>query len=663
MNTAPIVRNILTAAVFAVPLLLEAESPLARLEIDLGQPGAKVSQMFYGLMTEEINHSYDGGLYAELIQNRSFKDDAKNPVHWSLVKGSGGDGSIALDEKQPVNEVLTTCLRLDANVAGGRVGIANDGFWGIPVNADTAYRASFFAKTTNSSGGALKVDIESTDGKTVYAQARVEKITGQWQKYTVTLKTATEVKATTDARLVISTESSGTFWFNLVSLFLPTWNNRPNGNRIDLMQHLVDLKPAFLRCPGGNYLEGNTIETRFQWKNTLGDISTRPGHMGCWGYRSSDGFGLLEFLEWAEDMGAEPVLAVYAGFSLPTHTNPRGSVVQAGPGLEPYVQEALEEIEYATGNANTKWGAKRVADGHPAPFTIHYIEIGNEDFAGDARKTYEARFAQFHDAIKAKYPDLKLIATIPVAGRTPDIVDDHYYQTSDQMAKLAHKYDKQDRRGPKAFVGEWATRELSRSSADGTVTFAGMPWDYKGAPTPDLHAALGDAAFMTGLERNADIVVMNCYAPLLVRVNPGGLQWCPNLIGYDSLRSYVSPSYYAQRMFNLNRGDTVAKAAMQGEANDLFYSATRSTRTGTVYLKVVNRAGTAQTVLVDLKNAMKVSPDGMSVVLTSSNPQDTNTITEPAKVVPVTEKISGVERTFTRTFAPYSINVLRIEAQ
>jgi alpha-N-arabinofuranosidase len=293
-----------------------------------------------------------------------------------VVQDAGGSAAIALDQRFPVAATaLTTSLRLDATRAaqGHRVGIANAGYWGIPVKPNTRYRASFYAKTAGAGGVPLTVSIEGADGKTVYAQAEGGRINGEWKRYSVTLTTAADVKPTADARLVIATESPGTIWFNQVSLFPPTYKDRPNGNRVDLMQKLVDMKPAFLRFPGGNFLEGETVATRFKWKETLGPIDQRPGHRGTWGYRVSDGMGLLEFLEWVEDMKAEPVLAVFAGYAL------HGETVPAGPELQSFVQEALDEIEYVTGDVSTKWGAQRARDGHPAPFKLRYIEIGNED--------------------------------------------------------------------------------------------------------------------------------------------------------------------------------------------------------------------------------------------------------------------------------------------
>jgi alpha-N-arabinofuranosidase len=638
------------------------DSRLPTLTLDLGTTGKPVSPTFFGLMTEEINHSYDGGLYAELIRNRAFLDDPKSPADWSVVAGKGSEGTIALDQSQPVNAALPTSLRLEVTrTDGGRVGIANDGFWGIPVKPDTVYKVSFFARSAADSAGPLTVGIENdASGATGYPTAQVEKIANQWQRYTVTLKTGKDVQPSKKNHFVISTSSTGTYFFSLVSLMPPTFHDRPNGNRIDLMQWMADLKPAFLRCPGGNYLEGKTVEDRFPWKKTLGDISERPGHEGCWGYRSSDGMGLLEFLEWSEDIGAEPLLAVYAGFTLPSDEHRDGIAIPAGEQLKPFVDEAIEEIEYATGGVNTKWGARRAADGHPAPFHIQYIEIGNEDFIGLARRTYEARFAQFYDALKAAYPNLKYIATIPVKGRTPDAVDDHYYKTSDEMAKLAHKYDKTNRNGPKVFVGEWATREIRKVDAAGEVSYVMMPWAYKGGPTPTFHAALGDAAFMTGLERNADVVVMNCYAPMLTRVDPGSAQWCPNMLGYDALSSYASPSYYVQQMFNANLGDQIVNVTSSQQPADLFYSATRSSKTGTVYLKIVNRSSEPAILQIALDGVKSVSPDGELIQLTSPDTQAVNSIEAPTRVAPVTSKAADLGSHFTRTFAGDSLSVLKI---
>ena len=663
---------VLTATLLAVsnihaqdPNPASADAGPSSLTLDLTAPGAKVSPTLYGLMTEEINHSYDGGIYAELIQNRSFKDNPQNPVHWTLVQDNGGSGAISLDQTQPVNDALTVSLKLDVTNAGKRVGVANDGYWGIPIKPGTTYHVSYFAKAGTPTSGPLTVSIESNDGSTVYAQAQAPNPTNQWARYHATLTTGNDVQPTL-GRFVISTATPGSYWFNLVSLFPPTYHDRPNGNRIDLMQILSDMKPTFLRLPGGNFLEGDHIADHFPWKQTIGDISLRPGHNGCWTYRASDGMGLLEFLEWCEDLNIQPVLAVYAGYSLKReHVNP-------GPDLQPFVDEALDEIEYVTGDASTKWGGERARDGHPSPFPLTYVEVGNED-GFDTSGSYDGRFAQFYDAIKAKYPNLKLIATAggkdplghrePLTMRKPDAFDEHYYRSAGEMESDAGHYDKYSRTGPKTFVGEWATRE--------------------GSPATNLNAALGDSAWMTGMERNSDVVVLASYAPLFVNVNRGAMQWPSDLIGYNALTSYGSPSYYAQKMFNNYLGDTIIPHSAQGVPTQawqprhrknmpppppgqvpvLYFSATRSSSTGTIYLKVVNISPTPQTVNIDFKGARSVAPDGTSVVLKSANPTDTNSIDDPVKIVPVTSKVSGIASNYSSTFAPYSINVLQVEAQ
>jgi alpha-N-arabinofuranosidase len=635
------------------------------LQIKADQVVAKASPTLYGLMTEEINYSYEGGLYGELIRNRTFKANPTNAVYWNTI----GNGSISLDPATPLNNALNISLKLDATVAtkDSPAGIANGGYWGIPVRPNTTYRVSFYAKAASGFTGALAAAITSTDGKTMFASADVTRITGDWKKYEVTLTTK-NVELSKDNQFTITTTSPGTIWFQQVSLFPPTFNNRPNGNRPDIMQLLADMKPAFLRFPGGNYLEGNTIETRFNWKNTVGPVEQRPGHLDDgWGYWSTDGMGLLEFLEWCEDLKMQPLLAVYAGYSM------RQPHVAPGADLEPYVQDALDEIEYVTGDVSTKWGAQRAKDGHPAPFPLNYIEVGNEDNF-DRTGSYDARYTQFYDAIKAKHPNLQIIATTRVTTRTPDLTDEHLYPNSEgAMEARAHEFDNHVRTGPKIFVGEWATRV--------------------GAPTPNMAGALGDAAWMTGMERNSDIVLMASYAPLFVNVSRpsrgagGSMQWPTDLIGYDALTSYGSPSYYAQQMFSTHHGDVIlamnatdipvkagpSPARRGGATNQpaattpqlpaLFSSVTRDSSSGTIYVKVVNTLGAPQPVKIQFSGLTSVAADGDAVVMKANNPDDTNTITDPTHVAPVTEKVTGLSANFTREFPPYSITILELKAK
>jgi len=605
-------------------------------------------------MTEEINHSYDGGLYAELIQNRAFLDSSNAPVHWSLVQGNGAAATMALDPSQPLNDELTTSLRLDVREASKRhpAGIANDGYWGIPVYPTTLYHASFYAKAVPGFKGSIIVSIQSDDGGTVYAKGEVSGLTQEWKRYKVVLKTG-KVKLTDEARYVLTLDRPGKVWFDLVSLFPPTWKNQPNGFRKDLMQMLVNLKPKFLRFPGGNYLEGETIATRFNWKKTIGPLSQRPGHRGPWGYRSTDGMGLLEFLRWCEDMDAQPVLAVYAGYSLD------GQQVKPGPNLEPYVQDALDEIEYVTGPVTTKWGAERAKDGHPAPFPLLYVEIGNEDWF-DKSGSYDARFTQFYDAIKAKYPDIKCISTVgteqPESKRVhscqPDMVDEHYYRPAETFLNDSAHFDHYDCKGPAIFVGEWAAYE--------TVF---PPWDPRSRnepPTSDMTAALGDAAWMTTMERNSDIVKMQCYAPLLVNVNPGARQWRPDFIGYDALHCYGSPSYYAFKMFSRNVGDEILKATLDDAT--LHYSVTKDSKSGAILVKLVNPETTLQPLQLDIKGAAGLKATGTAITLAAA-PDANNSIDDPTKVAPVTAEISDVKSVFDYTLPADSVTVLRLEIQ
>lgn len=609
--------------------------PPASLSIDGTQAGVAVDPLFYGLMIEEINHALDGGLYGELIQNRVLKNDPNTPVAWSVVQGSGGAGSIALDLTQPVvGTELTTSLKVAITSTGSKVGAANSGYWGIPVTPSTKYTASVWAKGASGFTGPLTVDIESADGSTIYAQAQIPKITSNWKKYSVTLKTAL-TPTTSDAQFAISTTGKGTFWITQASLFKPTYNNRPNGNRVDLMQTLAAMKPGHLRLPGGNYLEGNSIAERFEWTNTIGPIEQRPGHPSPWGYFSDDGLGLLEYLEWCEDLNMQPVLAVYAGYSLDgEHVNP-------GADLAPYVQDAVNEIEYATGGTNTYWGAQRAADGHPQPFHIQYVEIGNEDFF-DGSGSYNGRFAQFYDAIKATYPKLQVIATAGVTSRTPDVLDEHFYESPAAFEKDVHHYDSYSRSGPKIFVGEWASQE--------------------GSPTPNLHAAIGDAAWLTGLERNSDIVIMESYAPLFVNINPGAFQWATNLIGYDALQSYGSPAYYVQVMFANNHGNVALPVTLNSSGRSSVYaSVTRNSKSGSLYVKVVNAAFEPQQVNFSLTGFNSIAPNGTAVLLTG-NPAATNA---PGKIqaVPQTVSVNGLGANFSQTFPAYSVTVLTISAK
>ncbi len=322
---------------------------------------------------------------------------------------------------------------------------------------------------------------------------------------------------------------------------------------------------------------------------------------------------------------------MYAGYSLDhEHVDP-------GPALEPYVQSALEEIQYVTGSTATKWGAVRAKDGHPAPFHLHYVEVGNEDWF-DRSGSYNGRFAQFYRAIKKAYPNLQVIASTAVKGVTPDVVDEHYYMSAEESFAMAHHFDHVSRNAPKIFIGEWATRE--------------------GSPTPNLQAALGDAAWMTGLERNSDLVIMASYAPMFTNVNPGALQWAPDMIGYNALTSYGSVSYWAQVMFSRNLGTQVVAAHLAHVGPRVFTSVTRDPASRKLFVKIVNANSTPLPLAIDLEGAGTVSRSATLTTLSARTPNATNTITHPHAVVPVKRAVAISGSQFTQTFAPYSINVL-----
>ena len=640
-NSAPtdfVSGNIDDVRTYAGALNANAIAQLAgpgRLSVDASQRGPAINPTQFGEFLEEINHSGDGGLYAELIRNRDLKESSSSPVAWSEVGAPGTDASISLDSGQPLNSANPVSLKLavGSGTSSGRVGVANAGYWGIPVKPSTTYKVSFFARSDATSPGPLTVDLESDSGH-VWAASTVTGVTGSWQQFTTTLHTNSGAPASLENRFVISTpaaQASGSdLWLTIVSLFPPTYDNTSNGLRIDLMQELAGLHPGYMRIPGGNYLEGDTIATRFDWEDTVGPIQDRPGHLNsAWGYWSQDGMGLLEYLELAEELHASPVLAVWAGYTL------TGTVVPQSQ-LEPYVQSALDEIQYAIGPTTTFWGAQRAADGHPAPFHLGMVEIGNEDFF-DGSGSYNAyRYPMFANAIRAAYPQLKLIATTPVTNGPVDVVDEHYYNNDPQyFAENAHIFDNVSRSGPKVIVGEYATTN--------------------GTPTGTLANAVGEAAFLTGTERNSDLVLGASYAPLLVNVNVPS--WPTNLIGYNALNSYVSPSYWAQEMLSTQHGDHVIGSQVVSGSGTLYQVASQGD--GHTYLAVVNDGSAPAQTTVSLAGLGAGASGGTATTLTG-NPNAMNSLNHPNAVSPTTRRLGSTGTSFGYRFPANSVTVLNL---
>lgn len=628
----PRLCTVLALLPLAAASLLVAQAP-AVLTIHADQPLHAVSPTLYGLMTEEINYSYDGGLYAEMVRNRTLRDGGWEQQDWTLVQNAAAGATMSRDRTTGPSAALTNSLKLAVTAASAAepAGVRNNGFWGYALRPMTEYKASLYAKADSSALGPLTLSLVNNQTGKAVASATIPALSADWKPYSVTLRTGA-ITPSTDNHLELTVTHPGMLWMTLVSVFPPTYHNRPNGNRIDLMQKMADLHPQFLRFPGGNYLEGNHLADWYDWKKTIGPLVDRPTHPSPWSYHSSDGLGLLEFFEWCEDLNMKPVLAVYAGYSL-EHEH-----IAPGKDLAPYVQDALDEIEYATGGPETKWGAERVRDGHPAPFAIPYVEIGNEDWF-DPSHTYDARFAQFYDAIKAKYPAIQLIATAPITSRKPDVLDDHYYKSAEEFFADTHHYDKADRSGPKIFVGEYATME--------------------GTPTGDFGAALGDAAWLTGLERNSDLVVMASYAPMFVNVNPGGMQWHPDLIGYDGMTSYGSPSFYALSLFAAHLGDTVPVSAITGAGPRLFYSVTERKSDGRLFLKLVNAAPQSQSLSIQLEGSA-AHGSGTLIRLHGATTAATNSLTHPRDVVPVSSSLALAGSTLAHTIPGYSVEVLEM---
>jgi len=563
---------------------------------------------------------------------------------WTLVQDGGGSVAASLDSGTPLNDQLDRSLRLvvGSAAAGQRVGMANDGYFGVPVVPGRTYRVSFFAKASSHFSGPLTVSLETADGSQAFASAQVSGLTSAWKRFTATLRVPGGATGSAGNRFVIGIDNRGhhvaqvpagtSVWLQVVSLFPPTYRNRPNGLRSDLVELVQAMGPQIFRFPGGNYVEGVTVDTRWNWKQTIGPVWERPGHQNsAWGYWSDDGLGLLEYLQLAEDLGAAPVMAVWAGLAL------NGTVV-AQADLGPYVRDALDQIEYAIGPVTSTWGARRAADGHPKPFAVPYVEVGNEDFLNGGTASYNAyRYPMFYDAIKAAYPQVKIIATTPVTSRPMDVIDQHYYSSAQFFEQASTMYDSYDRSGPQVFVGEYAA----------TANAGGLP-------TGLLGNSIGEAAFMTGMERNSDIVHMSSYAPLFANYNH--TQWNPDLIGYDQTSSFGSTSYWVQQMFARNVGDKVLPVT--ASASGLYYSATIDSRGGQAYLKIVNPG--SQDVPGQLSFYGRNASAASIEVLADPDPQAGNTLAAPDAVVPARATLHGSKGVFSYLVPANSLTVFRV---
>jgi alpha-L-arabinofuranosidase len=518
MKFSPLVLTAL--ALFAS---LASRAAPATLTVHVDQPGHAISPLLWGIFFEDINLSADGGIYPELVRNRSF-EDSDQPEFWKLANEGDGKSTMAIDTSHPLNPFNRRSLRVRLQ---GAVSLRNEGYWGMALAQGQACQIRLAARAADGFKGPLGVTLESQAGQAL-AKGEVAGLTDKWKWFTLEL---TAAETDPKARLRLTAAGEGTFWLDMVSV-LPRKTWKDHGLRPDLCEMLAGLKPSFVRFPGGCWVEGDDLAHMYHWKNTVGDIAHRQPLWNIWQYNATHGLGFHEYLQLAEDLGAEPLFCINVGMS-------HREVVPLDQ-MGPWVQDALDALEYANGPAGTLWGGLRAKNGRPAPFRLKYLEIGNEN-GGPA---YHERWELFYKAVKAKYPEVQLVANVwggyPTRFR-PDIIDEHYYDNPDFFIRQAGHYDKYDRQGPKVFVGEYAVTS--------------------GAGLGNLRGAVGEAAFMTGLERNSDVVVMGSYAPLFVNVNHK--RWPINLIGFDGARVYGLPSYYVQQMFSANRGDVVLPAEVE----------------------------------------------------------------------------------------------------
>jgi alpha-L-arabinofuranosidase len=610
----------------------------ATVTIQANLPGASISSNLFGVFFEEINFAGEGGLYAEMVRNRALGNSA-NPDYWTLVTQGTASGQMSVDTSRPLNTNSVRSLKLTMLSGAGSVGAGNAGFFGMNLQSGSNYDLSFYACATNGFTGQLSARLESSNGGTAYAQTSFSGLTANWQRFTASLiPSATD----TNARLVLSITNAGTVWLDVVSLFpQATFHNHTNGLRADLANMVAAVKPSFLRYPGGNFIESNTITNAVRWKKTVGDIALRPGHLNdAWGYWSTDGFGLHEFLLLCEDLGMEPLYGINCGLMLGYNGSANNTVPLNQMG--PWVQDALDLIQYANGDTNTTWGAQRAANGHPAPFSLKYIEIGNEN----GGSFYEPRYALFYDAIKSNYPAMHLISpvwgspSIPTS-RPVEIMDEHYYSSAGTFAGYASKYDSYNRSGPKVFVGEYAV-----TSGFGTLG--------------NLTSALGEAAFMTAMERNSDLVLMASYAPLFNNVN--STQWHPDAINFDSSRVLGTPSYYVQQMFGQNRGNFVLPATVSVSGNPLYVSCSLVSSSGQVLVKAVNVNGTSIAATFNVNGASSVAASATLIQLASGSATNENSLASPTNVSPVTSTFASAGTNFTVTLPAYSFSIFKLQA-
>ena len=664
---------------FLANLWANAQNP-AIFTVQTDKPIADVQPTMWGIFFEDINLGADGGMYAELIKNRSF-EFFKPLMGWKiLLPAKNGDNTAGYTQKTAAEEQGFQILnRQDGQSTNpryvrisldkhkkGDLGFQNEGFRGMGIKKGLRYDFSVFYKQTTANVK-MHLELVSEKGDIIGTSVFTPTQIGQnWQKGEANFTaTATESKA----KFNIWFEGSGVIDLDIISLFpTDTWKGRKGGMRADMIQLLADLKPGFMRFPGGCIVEGFDISQRYQWKKTIGAVEDRQLIINRWNnefahrptpdYFQTFGLGFFEYFQLSEDIGAEPLPILNCGMACQFNS---AELIQLDQ-LDPYVQDALDLIEFANGDVNSQWGKIRAKMGHPAPFNLKIMGVGNENWGPQ----YIERLAVFQKAIKDKYPNFKLVCS---SGTDPngerfdflngqlrkmkaDFIDEHYYRRPEWFLDNANRYDKYDRKSvSKIFAGEYA------GQSDHTVSV-----DNKN----NWRTAIAEAAFLTGLERNADVVNMASYAPLFAHID--GWQWTPNLIWVDNLRSYGTANYQVQKMYSTNKGTQVVpilyKNNMPATGQDSLYaSATMDKNTGELIIKIVNTLGKSQTTEVNLEGSKKTDSKARLIVLKSDNLEAVNSLDAPSVIVPTEQSIDIKGKKVALTLAPYSFSIVKIKMQ
>lgn len=632
-----------------------APAGVRKVSITVNKPTAAISPDMWGIFFEDINFGADGGLYAELIKNGSF--EFPMPMMGWRDPDTEAQG-VLLIVNQAAHGVNPRYGQLKLKGTGDYV-LLNDGFRGMGIQKDETYNFSIMAKQLS---GLATVRLEMVNAKgTVIGKAEPVAINGDWKKYSLSF---TAMDTAQKGKLRVIFNGHGELHMDRLSLFPQhTWKNRPNGLRNDLVQKLADLKPGFLRFPGGCIVEGRDLTNRYQWKTTVGAPEDRKLIMNRWNvefahknapdYYQSFGIGFFEYFQLAEDLGAAPLPIINCGMACQFNS----SEVVSLPELDPYIQDALDLIEFANGDVATKWGKLRADMGHPAPFNMRLLGVGNEQWD----EQYVERYALFEKILQQRHPEVKLVAAAgPFAEGAlfdyawsafkklkPDFMDEHYYKSPEWFLQHAARYDNYDRNGFKVFAGEYAGHGKDNAQAESKNSW---------------YSAMAEAAFMTGLERNADVVRMCSYAPLLAHVD--AWQWRPDLIWFDNLRSMATPNYYVQQLYSRNRGTHAVPALLDGKAlsgkDSLYASAVIDTVTKELIIKLVNAGNKTENFEFSLAGIKTLKGEMTVTSLHGEEILAYNTLDKPAVVIPVSRRIPVKGKKIKQTIAPSTFTVLRL---